>query len=175
VVDAATEPADIGPSFSPTPSQSSSPSYARHVILTGKSIIDQLPRKKSSRPGEESNEPELPSVCLMKRGIEWRVRRKGFTRADICAGEATDSVIFSFGDLVGDIGEEEDTEIEGEGEEGYTGDQVSTPRLRSAISSSSHSSAVQAGASVLANIALLKKKGVGLSRYSKSLRSGRRA
>eukprot|EP00604_Paraphysomonas_vestita_P000625 CAMPEP_0174826238 /NCGR_PEP_ID=MMETSP1107-20130205/43718_1 /TAXON_ID=36770 /ORGANISM="Paraphysomonas vestita, Strain GFlagA" /LENGTH=172 /DNA_ID=CAMNT_0016058967 /DNA_START=1267 /DNA_END=1782 /DNA_ORIENTATION=+ len=64
----------------------------KYVMLNGKNIMDQLPRKKSTKPNEVSNEPELPIVHMMFYYIEDKVEE--FTRADICQGFATDSTIF---------------------------------------------------------------------------------
>lgn len=155
------------------------------MILNGKNLMDQLPRKKSSKPNQYSSEPELPLVRLMYNHIEGKVI--GYSRADISQGHASAAVLFEeFGDEDEGDGEdleaedhsgppvEEDTSVEGEDVSQVTpslarrvselSNPITAPVSQSPLESPRHSSVAE-------SIIAMKKSGKSFSRYSKSLRS----
>jgi hypothetical protein len=165
----------------------------KQVVLNGKNLVDQLPRKKSSKPNQLSSEPELPHVRLMYCHIEEKVA--GFTRADICQGHASDAVIFEDLELTtsqdpDDLLAEEETDVVATEEEDTsvesrvsktpqprppnqqtTTEPSSLPTLKRGPSSQSQHAESPRHSSVVGSLLAMKKSGKPLTRYSKSLRS----
>jgi hypothetical protein len=169
----------------------------KFVVLNGKNLMDQLPRKKSSK-GQLSSDPDLPSVRLMYFHIEGKVTE--FSRAEICQGYVSNAVVFEEGDdaedPAGDLQLDEETDVTPTEDDTSVEGEVkkSLPPLPPQVTPTltRHSSSMRSGeapvlkrdpsgrtlpdsprhsSSVAESILSMKKSGKTFSRYSKSLRS----
>jgi hypothetical protein len=168
---------------------------AKSVVLNGKNLMDQLPRKKNSK-GQLSSDPDLPAERLMYYHIEGKVSE--FSRAEVCQGYVSNAVVFEEAEQdVEDAGflqldeetdtvpTEDDTSVESEVKKSLlpppmtptlTRHSSSTrsepPVLKRGVSAQTHHpESPRHSTSVAESILSMKKSGKSLTRYSKSLRS----